>query len=233
MKPLIGVMPLWDEEKDSIWMLPGYMDGISQAGGIPVIFPFTVDREETEQLVNMCDGFLFTGGQDVASELYGEQPLEGLTVDCPKRDGMEALVLEQAMALKKPLLGICRGMQFINVMLGGTLYQDLPLQKPSETVHYQKEPGGVPTHRVRIMEHTPLAELLRKEELEVNSRHHQAVKKLGEGLKVMALSADGLTEAAWYPEYPFLWLLQWHPEYLCDKDENSRALFARFVQSMQ
>ena len=122
MKPVIGVMPLWDEKKDSIWMLPGYMDGISQAGGIPVIFPFSAEEQELDQLVRMCDGFLFTGGHDVSPEVYGEASLPGLIADCPKRDRMETVVLQKAIDADKPVLGICRGIQLINAALGGTLY---------------------------------------------------------------------------------------------------------------
>ena len=97
MKRIVGVMPLWDDEKDSIWMLPGYMDGVRQAGGLPMIFPFTEDRQELDQLVRICDGFLFTGGQDVSPELYQETPLEGLVTTCRKRDCMEGIVLEKAL----------------------------------------------------------------------------------------------------------------------------------------
>ena len=136
MKPIVGVMPLWDEEKDSIWMLPGYMDGISQAGGIPVIFPFSTDEMELKQLIGMCDGFLFTGGQDVTPEVYHEDPLEDLIDCCIKRDLMETIVLKEAIADDKPVLGICRGIQFINAALGGKLYQDIPTQRPSEINHH-------------------------------------------------------------------------------------------------
>ena len=123
MKPLIGVIPLWDDEKDSLWMLPGYLEGIRQAGGLPLIFPFTEDAQELEQLSGLCAGFLFTGGHDVSPDLYHEDPLPGLISSCRKRDVMESYVLEKAIAADKPILGICRGIQFINVMLGGTLYQ--------------------------------------------------------------------------------------------------------------
>ena len=85
-KPIAGVMPLWDDEKDSIWMLPGYLDGINQAGAIPLIFPFSIDEEELSQLTELCDGFLFTGGHDVSPQLYHEQPMEGLISCCEKRD---------------------------------------------------------------------------------------------------------------------------------------------------
>ena len=102
MKPLVGVMPLWDEERESIWMLPGYMDGIAQAGATPFIFPFSCDREELARLVCMCDGILFTGGQDVSPKIYHELPMDGLISCCEKRDEMETIVLRAALENDKP-----------------------------------------------------------------------------------------------------------------------------------
>ena len=134
-QPVVGVMPLWDEDRDSLWMLPGYLDGVMAAGGLPIIFPFTADAAELDRLLGLCDGVLLTGGHDVSPELYGEQPPEGLVCSCRMRDDMEAVVLQKAMAADLPVLGICRGIQFINAALGGTLYQDLPTQHPSAVTH--------------------------------------------------------------------------------------------------
>ena len=232
MKPIVGVMPLWDEEKDSIWMLPGYLDGLSQAGALPLIFPFTADEPELEQLVNMCDGFLFTGGHDVSPELYHEIPLEGLVETCLKRDVMERIVLRMALEKDKPVLGICRGIQFINVFLGGTLYQDIPTQHPSGTEHRQTAPYDVPIHDVAVAEDSPLARCLGVERLSVNSLHHQAVRKLASSLEAMAFSPDGLVEAAYMPGKQFLWAVQWHPDFSFRTDDNSRKIFRAFAESM-
>ncbi|MCR4891114.1 MAG: gamma-glutamyl-gamma-aminobutyrate hydrolase family protein [Lachnospiraceae bacterium] len=232
MKAIIGVMPLWDDEKDSIWMLPGYMDGIREAGGLPIIFPFTKDKEELEQLVQMCDGLLFTGGHDVSPDLYHEKALDGLVVSCQKRDEMESLVLQIAIDTNKPLLGICRGIQFVNAALGGTLYQDIPTQHPSDIEHHQSAPYDIPAHEVKILPETPLYSLVGKESLAVNSYHHQAVKDVAEGLEVMALSTDGLVEALYMPSHPFLWAVQWHPEFSYQKDEVSKKILRAFVESV-
>lgn len=233
MKPIVGVMPLWDDEKDSIWMLPGYMDGISQAGGIPVIFPFSADEEEIDRLTSMCDGFLFTGGHDVSPELYGENALEGLTQTCVKRDRLEEIVLKKVLAADKPILGICRGIQLINAALGGTLYQDLPTQHPSDVPHRQQPPYDNPAHSVAIIKDSPLYDCLRTDQLQVNSHHHQAVKDLAPGLIAMAVSPDGITEALYMPERRFLWGMQWHPEFSYRKDENSRRIFRAFAAAME
>ncbi len=230
-KPIIGVMPLWDDEKESLWMLPGYFEGIRRADGIPIMLPLTDDEQELEQLVKMCEGFLFTGGHDVTPELYGETALEGLVCSCSKRDDMEKAVLELAIANKKPILGICRGIQFINAALGGTLYQDIPTQHPTQTDHHQTPPYDVPVHEVEIAKDSPLYKCLNTERLSVNSYHHQAVKDVAPGLKIMAAAEDGLVEGLYMPEHSFLWALQWHPEFSFRKDENSRKIFSAFVDA--
>ena len=232
-KPIVGVMPLWDDEKDSIWMLPGYMDGISQAGAIPVIFPFSADEAELAQLMEFCDGFLFTGGHDVSPRLYHEEPLEGLIAACEKRDQMETVVLKAAMEDNKPILGICRGIQFINAALGGTLYQDLPLQHPSEINHHGHAPYARRVHDVEVAKDSPLYARLRTETLPVNSYHHQGLKDLAKGLEVMAAAPDGIVEAVCKPDQRFLWAVQWHPEFSYRTDENSREIFRAFAEAMK
>lgn len=230
-KPVVGVTPLWDEEKESIWMLPGYMDGIMQAGGIPVILPFSDDEQELEQLVSMCDGILLTGGPDVTPGLYDEEPLGEMVVTCPKRDVTEGLVFAKAIDMDKPVLGICRGIQLINVCLGGTLYQDLPMQHPSEIVHRQPAPYDRPVHEVTLLKDSPLYDCLKMEKLSVNSSHHQAVKTLAPGLVPMAYSPDGLAEAVYMPGKRFLWAVQWHPERLFVNDACSRKIFQAFTDA--
>ena len=230
LKPLIGVMPLWDDDKESVWMLPGYLEGIRQAGGIPVILPFTSDKDELDQLAKMCDGFLFTGGHDVSPELYSEKPINDSVISCKERDEMESWYLQYAINYDKPVLGICRGIQFINAALGGTLYQDLPSQHPSETQHHQCPPYDKPVHRVDLMAEGSLAKLLKKKSLCVNSYHHQAIKKLADKLNVMAVSEDGITEAVEMPGKRFVWAVQWHPEFSWQRDEDCLRIFKEFVQ---
>lgn len=233
MRPVIGVMPLWDDKKESVWMLPGYLDGVAEAGGLPVIFPFTDNEEDLRQLIGMCRGFLFTGGQDVSPDLYGEEPLQGLLDTCEKRDAMETIVLREALRMNRPVLGICRGLQFINAALGGTLYQDLPTQHPSPVTHRQQAPYHLPAHPVKVADGSPLRRCLGEDEIQVNSCHHQAVKALAPGLMPMAVSPDGLTEALYAPEKDFLWAVQWHPEFSHRTDESSRRIFRAFVEAAE
>ena len=232
MKPVVGVMPLWDDKKDSLWMLPGYLEGITDAGGIPVVFPFSADEEDLRRLMDMCDGFLFTGGHDVSPEVYGEEPLEGLIDACKMRDDMEAIVLREALRADKPILGICRGLQFINAALGGTLFQDIPTQCPSGVVHHQQPPYGAPSHEVSVAPGSPLSECLKADHISVNSCHHQAIKKLAPGLEAMATAPDGIVEAFYKPDQRFLWAVQWHPEFSRLADENSRSIFNAFIAAI-
>ena len=232
MKPTVGVLPLWDEDKNSIWMLPGYMDGLLSAGALPVILPFSTENSDLERIFEICDGFLFTGGQDVSPALYNEIPIDGINCICEKRDILEIEIFRRAFALDKPILGICRGIQLINVAMGGTLYQDLHLQYPSDIIHRQSPPYDIPSHTVTIEERCPLFNCLGINSADVNSSHHQAIKNLAPGLKAMAYSADGIIEAVYSPDRTFLWAVQWHPERLYNKDENNKKIFNAFVRSM-
>ena len=231
-KPIIGVMPLLDEEKNSYWMLPGYLEGVKEAGAIPIILPLAADGTDIAQLVEICDGFLFTGGQDVAPQLYGESLKPTCGELCPARDTLEQELLRRALKQDKPILGICRGLQFLNAALGGTLYQDLPTEHPSEIGHSMKPPYDRTAHTVHIWPMTPLSALLEKTELGVNSCHHQAVKTLAPGLVEMARSADDLVEAVYLPGRTFVWAVQWHPEMSLRTDEDSRKMFMALVTAV-
>lgn len=226
--PLIGVTPLWDAARQSVWMLPDYLDGIKAAGGIPIVLSLDLSDEDAERIVETCDGFLFTGGQDVSPDLYGMNDATGTIVSSPERDHLESLLLSKALLADKPILGICRGLQFINAFMGGTLWQDLPSQHPSEIVHRQGKPYDVPTHQVTLS--GDLQTLLGKEVLNVNTLHHQAVKELGKGLIPMAVAPDDLIEAAQLMGKRFVWAVQWHPEYLFRTDKDSLAIFSCFVE---
>ena len=237
-RPTIGVLALVDSERESYWMLPGYLEGLMQAGGLPVVLPPTTDAALIAQMVEECDGFLLTGGQDVAPELYGTARLPECGEVSELRDAMETELLRRAREAQRPVLGICRGIQFVNAALGGTLWQDLPSQRPTEVEHHMAPPYDRAAHRVSVVSGTPLAELLEgllgvgglaPGELAVNSYHHQAVRDVAPGLEVMAVSEDGLVEAVRDPSQRWLWATQWHPELSFRTDEASRRIFSAFV----
>ena len=230
-RPVIGLIPLVDESRDSFWMLPGYLNGIARAGGIGVMLPLTDSNEDIEEILSRFDGFLFTGGHDVAPVVYGQEMLDICGDLCPGRDAMEEKLLMGALKCNKPVLGICRGIQLMNAVLGGTLYQDLPTQFPSETNHRMAAPYGRPEHPVTILPGTPFAELGIPEEIGVNSCHHQGILTLSAQMEPMAQSPDGLVEAAYIPGQKYACAVQWHPEFFPVEDEISGIIFKSFVDA--
>ncbi|MFR9603166.1 MAG: gamma-glutamyl-gamma-aminobutyrate hydrolase family protein [Rikenellaceae bacterium] len=232
-KPIIGVIPLWDDTKNSIWMLPGYMDVVQQSGGIPIILPLGGGEEDIQQVCEMCDGFLFTGGHDVDPALYGE-PMDGKCgTPNPERDRMESMIFEFAVERDMAVLGICRGIQLINSLCGGTLYQDLPTQyiHPSGVNHQMTPPYDKVQHTVTIMKGNPLHQIVGEERLGVNSYHHQAIKELAPTLEATALSEDGLIEAIYMPSRRFIHAVQWHPELNFHYTESSKKIVRAFIKS--
>ncbi len=231
-KPMIALTPLVDEARDSYWMLRGYMKGIELAGGIPVMLPLMGDEDSVERMADMFDGFVFTGGPDIAPERYGQAPLPECGETIPGRDALETKLLSAVLGRNKPVLGICRGLQLINTVLGGTLYQDLPSQHPSQISHRMTPPYDRAWHEVSLEEGSPLRTLLGRDRIGVNSCHHQAICVPASGLVPMAWSPDGLIEAVYMPEKKFLWAFQWHPEFSYKVNSDSVAIFKTFVASM-
>ena len=230
-KPLIGVTPLFDRGRDSYWMLPGYFLALEEAGAVPVMLPLTDNEAALSRLVGTLDGFLIAGGQDVSPALYGEQTKPACAETCPERDAMESVLLRLLWNADKPVFGICRGLQILNAHLGGTLYQDLLSEHPSDVNHRMAAPYDRAEHPVSLLRDAPLYALLGTDAIGVNSCHHQAIKSLAPGLSPMAVSPDGLVEAVYAPEKRFVWAVQWHPEFFYRVDENSRKLFAAFVRA--
>ena len=231
MKPIVGIVPLVDQQLNSLWMLPDYMAGIEKAGGLPLMLPLDGDGETVWQIAALCGGILFPGGQDVSPQLYGEEALPLCGQLCPERDAMEKALLLQALKSGKAVLGICRGLQLMNAALGGTLYQDLPTQRPSQVEHHQLPPYDNPVHPAALLPGTPLQALLGREQLMVNSYHHQAVKDLAAPMRPMALAPDGVIEALYIPQHPFAWAVQWHPELSEEVDPCSQWIFDAFVEA--
>ena len=232
-RSIIGVVPLWDEKKDSIWMLPGYMQGLEEAGAVPMILPLTVSEAVLKQIARSFDGFLFTGGHDLDPKLYGHGKTNLCGEVCEVRDQMEAYLFREAVLNQnKPALGICRGIQLFNVLLGGTLYEDLCAEFSTSVNHIKGPPYDVPAHTVRLIPESPLSKLTGKERLEVNSYHHQGINRLAERLEIMAAADDGLVEAVYMPDRFYAWAVQWHPEF-SPNDETSKKLFSSFVKNAE
>ena len=225
-KPLIGVTPSLDQETKDSTCRSTYLAAIRHAGGIPVILPLKADSEDLKQLVETLDGFLFTGGPDIHPFYFREETHEKCGNVSPERDQMELSLLPLVMAAKKPVLGICRGIQIMNVAAGGTLYQDLEIEGKFEHHFGDKYPRNYPWHDLKIEKGSILEEIYGKTEIRINSFHHQAVKDPGKDIEIIAKSADGVPEAIVQKNHPFSVAVQWHPEMMYDSEEQLKLLKA-------
>ncbi len=229
MRPVIG-MPSRLSVKDNLFMTKGnYLNAIAHAGGIPLQLPL-LSEESAAQLVSGIDGLLLTGGPDIAPLVYGEQPVPRVTRTCRNNDLVELALLREAIRQKKPVFGICRGAQVINLCFGGTLYQDIPTQTQSQICHYQDNSGrGEMTHTVQVEADSILAGILGVSQLDVNSYHHQCVRDVGTGLRASARSYDGLIEGLENEDGSVV-AVQWHPESLYLYSPFHENLFTSFVE---
>lgn len=232
-KPLIGVTPLYDYNYNSWWIIPGYLDAVIAAGGAPVMLPFTDDEDVVKEHIERLDGIIFTGGPDSDPALYGEKPILKLGSTAPIRDVTESIYFKLAYAKDMPIIGICRGMQLMNILLGGSVWQDQPSQFPGITNHDQREPNYIPTHKIDIVEDSPLSAWYDGlTELEVNSFHHQVLKKVADGVEVIARSqGEEIIEAIYVPKKKFCYGFQWHPETLRNGKEEQNRIFEQLVKA--
>jgi len=245
MKPVIGIC-INHSDDDSIGIntklgLPGqewqliasdYINAIERAGGCPVIIPIVHDIDTIWDFVKSLAGIIFTGGSDLNPKLYNELPKHGLGRINPVRDEHEIKLSKKVIyETKMPVLGICRGMQLINVTLGGTLYQDLKGEWKGEINHTLLNfPKYYPTHSVHVAKGSKLYSIFGKEKIEVNSFNHQAVKELGKGLIASMKAEDGLVEGIELEGDRFVVAVQWHPEMMIDKYEEYLILFKKFIE---
>ena len=212
-----------------------YVYAVEQAGGIPVILPVTADADVARRYLGMLDGLLLSGGVDVAPNRYGEEPHPALgTVDAD-RDLTEEALLCEALAQDMPVFAICRGIQMLNVALGGTLYQDLPAQRPTTLQHQQSSlqlPRDAMCHSIEVERETKLSEIVGAGQMQTNSFHHQALNRIADGLIVTARTPDGIIEAVERPASRYLVGVQFHPEETAPNDDKSRRLFKAFIDAM-
>jgi putative glutamine amidotransferase len=234
MAPIIGLTASTNQgTSDTFWAAStvnrSYTEWIERAGGLPLLLP-NPDPRHIDQILAAVDGLLFTGGADIAPLLYGAEPAKDLgTTDIP-RDRFELPLGRAALAAELPILGICRGIQLLNVAAGGSLRQDLKGDPAAVVQHQMSVVGGRGVHHhVTVEPGTRLAGLVGSGRLAVNSYHHQAVDRLGPGLRVTARADDGTIEAIEGAGQRFLMAVQWHPEVMDPEHAPSAALFAAFV----
>jgi len=210
-----------------------YIRAISAAGGAPVVVP-PLDPEQLDAVLDSTDGVCLTGGPDVDPAAYGAEPDPDLGPTDAELDATELALARAAFTRGLPILAICRGSQLLNVALGGTLHQHLPsiaAPPPAPVVqHRQADPAHQPTHTVSLLPGSGLAAALQTEELRVNSFHHQAVARLGDGLRATAWAPDGTIEGYEAPAHPFLLAVQWHAELLAHRRADQR-LFEGLVSA--
>lgn len=241
MKPCIGIPCALRPDKARPWFPPNfsqrqtYVDSIVQAGGAPMLIPASGQEDFLQVVAERIDGLLLAGGVDIDPARYGEAPHERLEEVDPLRDELEIELTHRFLASGKPVLGICRGIQLLNVALGGTLYQDIDAQVEGAAPHresYARQDWNYLAHEITITPESRLARLLGVTDLAVNSLHHQAVKDLAPGLRPIAWAADGIVEGVEGDAEQFVLAVQCHPETLqAQADPRWQRVFRAFVES--
>lgn len=219
MKPLIGLTPQYDDGDVKFSLKLAYSEAIIKAGGIPFVIPINTKKEYVEEVLEKIDGVLITGGDDVDPARYGEERTEKCGSISPVRDEFELTVAKLAYRKKIPTLGICRGVQVMNVAFGGTLYEDMP-------GHMQTLPRDEAVHAVAL---TGILNEICGESINVNSFHHQAVKDVSPDMTVCAMSDDGYVEGIYLKDAEFYVGVQWHPEHMINNHIHAEKLFKAFI----
>ncbi len=239
-KPIIGVTPdfnagdrkEWGGKEPTYFLRARYIRAIEDLGGVPVILPLAEDHVDRRRLLKDLDGLLLTGsGPDLAPSLYGERQRYPFQVMSRRRADFELDVARIAAAAQLPLLGICGGMQAINVAFGGSLIQDIVEQVDSPVPHRQQAPATELSHPVLVAPKSLLRRILGQARIRVNSSHHQSVKQVAPSLVASAVASDGIIEAIESPKHRFLLGVQWHPEFLYDRYIFHRKLFQAFLSA--
>lgn len=242
-RPLILVSPSTERKGSefadaSISLSNRYTEAVIAGGGLPQILPSTTSRSVVSEYVRRSDGVLLTGGDDIQPQLYDKNISPDLASKVggiePERDAWEQLLVEEAFAQRKPLLGICRGHQMINVALGGTLIVDIPTQVPGALQHKQMDRKSDPVHEISVKPGSLFARLTGAEKISVNSTHHQALGRIAEALHVTGTSCDGIVEVTELKDaarLPFFLTVQFHPERLLDRYKTFLKIFESFVEA--
>ncbi len=225
-KPLIGVTSYHRNEADRFTLPANYLQAVERAGGLPIIIAPT--ETNIEDQVDSIDGVMLTGGADIDPVEYGGESKSTIYGINRERDRYELQLTRLALEKKLPTLAICRGLQIMNVAIGGTLVEHLP-DEYGETVTHRGDNMNKVEHSVSIAEHSMLATILELTEISCSSYHHQSVRRLASGFKVVASSEDGVIEAIESAEYPHVIAVQWHPEHTAEFDPIQQRLFNIFV----
>ena len=232
-KPLIGLTASHDQKTGELRINSLYLKVLLKCGALPFVLPPVLSAGQCEEAVTVLDGILLSGGPDIHPFHFGEETMKGCGDLSPLRDATELALVRAVHQRRIPLLGICRGMQLMNVALGGDIYQDLDTQLPNRLpiAHRQPFHPSEPSHRVVLEPDSLLAAISGQQSLSVNSSHHQAVRRPASCLRVSGRASDRVIEALEQSDYPFLIGVQWHPELLFHTQEPARRLFEAFVKA--
>lgn len=231
-KVLIGVVPNYNIDSCASVVNIEYLEAVVMAGGYPLIIASLEERDYYDFITEFCDGVILTGsGSDVDPRKYGQEIRPECGQINPKREECDWILLGYVFSKKVPILGICHGLQEMNVYLEGTLYQDIGSEMEGAIEHKQSSSYDMPVHDVLIEDGSIFIEIFDTKRIRVNSRHHQGIKKLGRGLLEGGRSEDGLIEAVVFDRTDHFAIgVQWHPESMVKSDEYSRKIFRYFIQ---
>lgn len=231
-KPVIGISLRYELHKRHLYLPADYSETVEHAGGIPIHLSLLPQPDYIKNVLQLVDGIVLPGGGDIDPLRYGEEPRTGLGAVSPLRDKNDLLLLAVAEKMKIPVLGICYGMQLLNVFRGGTLIQDIEREKGETLNHQQGDPRDRLSHWVTFSENSLLYSQTSEAKALVNSHHHQAVSRIGENLFVSAVATDGIIEAIEdVRKDRFNLGVQWHPEICYPDDELSRKIFSKFMRA--
>ena len=235
--PVIGIPGYWHESEAILGRLAtavpdSYLRALLKVEAIPLIIPVIPHPRVLKQLFLMIDGLLLVGGPDLDPVHYRQSPLPGLRKVTPARDAVELEVIRWALDADLPILAICRGIQVLNVAAGGTLWQDIASQIPKAAKHdyHPNYPEDYRAHTIRAVANSRIADVVGEDEVAVNSLHHQAIERVGQGLRATAFAPDGIIEAVEGTDTRWVVGVQWHPEWLVESDERMRRLFEAFCR---
>ena len=233
MRPVIAIVVSLDRKGESYVGGRAYVDAIEAAGGVPLLLPCSDDEDMASQLLARVDGLLLPGGPDVDPVHFGEEPTHNYTRIDPQRDSVEIALAKLSLREDIPILGICRGIQVLNIAAGGDIYQDLASQREGTLIHDQKAPRWYPTHAVEVSHDSKLFAILGQSSLRVNSYHHQAVRNVAPSFKVSAVAGDGVIEGIEHSSLRFALGVQWHPEGMWRKFPLFKRLFTSFIDAAE
>lgn len=233
MKPLIGVTPAMESDESFYKVSKNNLLALEDAGGIPIVLSYLSSSSDIDQIIEQLDGLYLTGGDDIDPIHFNEEPHQKLGAFNPKRDVFEIEITKKMLSKDKPVLGVCKGAQIINLAVGGDMYQDIYAQIDDGLLqHKQKTSNYVAIHEIELLKGSLIHRLVGQENIRVNSFHHQANRRVGEGFVISGIAKDGVVEVVESMKHRFALGVQWHPEMMAVVgDDSSKKIFQGFISA--